>query len=173
MAARLGREVARRNGVVVTGATTGVPQYAARAAKKAKGFVIGVSPAASEDAHVKSYHLPIDFHDIIIYTGFGYSGRNLLLTRASDAVVTICGRMGTLNEFTIAFEDQKPQGVLLGSGGMADRAKELVGSSGRGPGKVVYDYDPERLIRRLIRLIESERKSNHRNVKVRRAARKR
>lgn len=158
MASQLGREVARYNGVVVTGATTGVPQYAARAAKKAGGFVIGVSPASSEEAHVKSYRLPVDFHDIIIYTGFGYSGRNLLLTRASDAVVTICGRMGTLNEFTIAFEDQKPQGVLLGSGGMADRAKELIESSGRGPGKVIYDYDPGRLIKRLVVLIEKERK---------------
>lgn len=155
----LGREIIRQNGVVVTGATTGVPQWAARGAKAAGGFVIGISPAASQQSHVKTYRLPVDHHDIIIYTGFGYSGRNLLLTRSSDAIITICGRMGTLNEFTIAFEDQKPQGVLLGSGGMADRVKELVESSGRGPGKIIYDYDERRLVSRLLRLIEQEKRN--------------
>lgn len=159
-ARKIGREIVRNNGVVVTGATTGVPQWAARGAKEIGGFCIGISPASSEKAHVKTYRLPLEYHDIVIYTGFGYSGRNLLLTRASDAVITICGRMGTLNEFTIAFEDQKPQGVLLGSGGMADRAQELVQSSGRGPGKIIYDDDPRRLIARLLKLVDRERFRN-------------
>ena len=52
--------------------------------------------------------------DLIMYTGSGYSGRNLQLTRTSDAVIVGCGRIGTLNEFTIAFEDNKPIGVLEG-----------------------------------------------------------
>ena len=51
---------------------------------------------------------------MIIYTGFNYSGRNLLLVRSSDAVIFGCGRMGTLNEFTITFEDKKPIGILQG-----------------------------------------------------------
>lgn len=153
----IGKEIVRHNGVVVTGATTGVPQWAAVGAKEAGGFTIGLSPAASEQAHIRTYRLPVAYHDIIIYTGFGYSGRNLLLTRASDAVITICGRMGTLNEFTIAFEDRKPQGVLVGSGGMADRARELVRASGRGPGKIVYDDDPRRLVRRLLALVDREK----------------
>lgn len=152
----VGREIVKRGGVVVTGATTGVPQWAALGAKEAGGFVIGISPASSEKAHVKTYHLPTAYHDIIVYTGFGYSGRNLLLTRASDAVITICGRMGTLNEFTIAFEDHKPQGVLLGSGGMADRVKELVEKSGRGLGKLIYDDNPKRLVERLLVLVCKE-----------------
>jgi len=53
--------------------------------------------------------------------------------------------MGTLNEFTIAFEDQKPTGVLIGSGGTADIVRKIVKSSHRGPGKVVYDSDPKKL----------------------------
>lgn len=153
----IGQEIVRHNGVVVTGATTGVPQWAALGAKEAGGFCIGLSPAASEQAHIRTYRLPVDHHDVIIYTGFGYSGRNLLLTRASDAVITICGRMGTLNEFTIAFEDRKPQGVLVGSGGMADRTQELVRVSGRGPGKLIYDDDPRRLVRRLLALVDREK----------------
>jgi ATP-dependent exoDNAse (exonuclease V) beta subunit len=50
--------------------------------------------------------------DWIIYTGFGYPGRDLLITRSSDAVICGCGRIGTIHEFTVAFEDGKPIGVL-------------------------------------------------------------
>src|SRR3989344_994201 len=82
----LGSAIVRRNGVLITGATTGAPFWGAIGAKEANGFVIGVSPASSEIEHVKKYRLPIDYHDIIIYTGFGYSGRNLLLTRTADEI---------------------------------------------------------------------------------------
>ena len=115
----LGGLIAKHGIVLVTGATTGVPYEAAKGAKEAGGMVIGFSPAASKASHVKTYHLPVDYHDVIVYTGFDYSGRNLLLTRAADAIITISGRMGTLNEFTIGFEDKKPQGVLTGTGGLA------------------------------------------------------
>jgi len=153
----VGRQVIKQGGVLVTGATTGIPYWAAIGAKEENGIVIGLSPAASERAHLKKYRLPTDFHDLIIYTGFAYSGRNLLLTRSSDGVVIVCGRMGTLNEFTIAFEDKKPIGVLTGSGGTADMIKNIVENSHRGPGKIVYDSDPKQLIEKLIKLIDEEK----------------
>jgi uncharacterized protein (TIGR00725 family) len=157
LAKELGRQIIRHNGVLVTGATTGIPYWAAIGAKEEEGIVIGLSPAASEKAHLKKYRLPTDFHDLIVYTGFEYSGRNLLLTRSSDAVVIVCGRMGTLNEFSIAFEDNKPIGVLTGSGGTADMLKEIVKNSHRGPGKIVYDSDPKALIKKLLKLVDKEK----------------
>ncbi len=157
----LGRLIAERGLILVTGATTGTPYWAAKGAKEAGGIVIGLSPAVSKIAHVKTYHLPTDYHDLIIYTGFDYSGRNLLLTRSADAVITVCGRMGTLNEFTIAFEDGKPQGVLTHTGGTADSIKEIVSRAHRGLGKIVYESDPEKLLDGVIALIEKENKDNH------------
>ncbi len=159
-AEEVGREIARRGLVLVTGATTGIPYWAAKGAKLEGGIVVGLSPAASKAAHLKTYHLPVDYHDLIIYTGFEYAGRNLLLTRASDAVITICGRIGTLNEFTIAFEDQKPIGVLEGTGGTADMLRGLIERSHRGPGKVVFSRDPADLLDRLLDLIEAEEAAN-------------
>jgi len=156
----VGREIVRQGGVLVTGATKGVPFWGAIGAKEENGFVIGVSPAYSELEHIKKYRLPIENHDIIIYTGFGYSGRNLFLTRSSDAVITSCGRIGTLNEFTIAFEDQKPIGVLTESGGTADMIKKIVEDSHRGPGKIIYESDPKVLIEKLIELIDKEKKES-------------
>jgi len=152
-----GREIIRQNGILVTGATSGIPYWAAIGAKEEGGTVIGLSPAASELAHLKTYRLPIDFHDVIIYTGFEYAGRNLLLTRSSDGTIIICGRIGTLNEFTIAFEDQKPVGVLIGTGGTADMIRSIVKNSHRGPGKIVYDSDPKKLVSKLIKIIDKEK----------------
>lgn len=157
-AEKIGRLIAEHGLVLVTGATTGIPYWAAKGAKEVGGFVVGVSPAATKEEHVRTYQLPIDYHDVIVYTGFNYSGRNLLLTRASDAVITICGRMGTLNEFTIAFEDKKPQGVLLGSGGMSDMLQEIVKRANRGPGKIVWSSDPEDLLEKIVGLLEGEEK---------------
>ena len=153
----LGRQIIAQKAVLVTGATTGVPLWAAIAAKEAGGFVIGVSPAASEIEHVKKYKLPIDYHDVIIYTGFGYSGRNLLLTKTADAVIVSCGRMGTLNEFTISFEDQKIVGVLTGTGGMADELKDILNKAHRGQGGVIFDSDPGKLVKKVIGLIKKEK----------------
>jgi uncharacterized protein (TIGR00725 family) len=157
-ATEIGRLIAKAGMVLVTGATTGIPWYAAKGAKEAGGIVIGLSPAESKAAHVGTYHLPLDYHDLIIYTGFGYSGRNLLLTRSADAVVTVYGRIGTLNEFTIAFEDKKPQGVLTGTGGTSDELERILKIAHRGNGKAVFDADPESLIKKIVALIHKEEK---------------
>ena len=155
-AEEIGRLVAEQGMVLVTGATTGIPYYAAKGAKEAGGIVIGLSPAESKAAHVRTYHLPLDYHDLIIYTGFGYSGRNLLLTRSADAVMTVYGRIGTLNEFTIAFEDKKPQGVLTGTGGTSDELQHILEIAHRGNGKAVFDADPKSLIEKIVTLIHKE-----------------
>ncbi|OHB21504.1 MAG: hypothetical protein A3J67_03090 [Parcubacteria group bacterium RIFCSPHIGHO2_02_FULL_48_10b] len=155
----IGKLIAEHNIVLVTGATTGIPYWAARGAKEAGGIVIGLSPAASKLAHIKTYHLPVDFHDLIVYTGFDYSGRNLLLTRSADAVITIAGRIGTLNEFTIAFEDKKPQGVLTGTGGLSDMYPEIIKKGGRGSGAgVLFESDPRTLLEKIIELIQKHEK---------------
>ena len=94
---------------------------------------------------------------MIIYTGFDYSGRNLLLTRASDAVIVINGRIGTLNEFTIAFEDRKPIGVLIESGGSADLIKGIVKAAQKGAGKIIYHNEPKVLVEKVLALVRKEK----------------
>ena len=150
----LGQEIVKRGAVLVNGATTGFPMWAAIGAKEEGGFNIGLSPAGTEKEHIEKYNLPVDYMDIIIYTGFGYSGSNLLLTKSADAVIVGCGRWGTLNEFTIALEDGKPIGVLEGSGGSTESIKDIIAKSNRGPGNIVYDSDPVRLIEKVFELIK-------------------
>lgn len=158
-AKELGRIIARQNAVLVNGATSGFPYWSAIGAKELGGFTIGISPAASEREHVDFYKLPIDYMDMIVYTGFGYSGRNLLLTRSADAVIIGCGRIGTLNEFTDSFEDGKPIGVLTGTGGTTDMLKDIIEASNRaGDNKnVIFESDPDVLVKKLIELVKKQK----------------
>jgi len=156
----VGREIARQKCILITGATTGVPYFAALGFKEVGGLSIGFSPASSEKAHLKTYKLPVDAFDVIVYTGFDYTGRNLIMTNAADGVIIICGRIGTLNEFTTAFEDQKPVGVLEGSGGTADKIRIIATGPFRGVKKVIYEKNPKKLVKELIELIKKEKKIN-------------
>lgn len=156
-AKELGREIARQGAVLVTGATTGFPLWAAMGAKEVGGIVIGFSPAASEREHVEVYKLPLDYTDLIIYTGFGYPGRDLLLTRSVDAVICGCGRIGTIHEFTVAFEDGKALGIFQGPWEMGNQLEEIIAKSHRVNDKVVIGDNPKKLVTDLINVVQKNK----------------
>lgn len=146
----IGREIAKNDYILITGATTGLPYEAAKGAKQENGLVVGISPAISKEEHEK-IGMPFDYHDIIIYTGFGKKGRNVINIRACDAVVFVGGRIGTLNEFTIAYDEGKTIGILEESGGMSDKIKEIVEIANKETAaKIIYDTDPKKLIKNLL-----------------------
>jgi uncharacterized protein (TIGR00725 family) len=156
-AKELGREIIRQGGVLVTGATTGFPLWSAMGAKEERGISIGLSPAVSAREHVEGYRLPLDYMDLIIYTGFGFPGRDLLFTRSCEALFVGCGRIGTIHEFTIAFEEDKPIGVLEGSWTMDEQIRDMIEKSDRPGDKVIFDPDPKRLVERIIAMVEKDR----------------
>lgn len=155
----IGYYLAKRGVVVVTGDTSGMPYFAAKGAKRGKGFTVGISPAATYREHIHKYHLPHRNCDFVMYTGFGYSGRNLLFIRSTDAVIFISGRIGTLNEFTIAFEDHKPIGILTDSGGISNELDHILTISQRGRANIIMESDPKVLVDKLIALAHKLR--NH------------
>lgn len=159
----VGREVARRGHILITGATHGVPWEAAAAAKKAGGTTIGFSPAGSEEEHTRKYRLPADngTYDHIIYAEAGYTGRNMLMVRSSDATICIDGRLGTLNEFTVAFEENEIVGVLEGSGGVTDVIRAILEVADKGHRKVLFETDPIRLVDKVVERITEERAKRH------------
>lgn len=163
IAEQLGREIALKKMVLVDGATTGFPFWAAKGAKEAGGIVVGISPAGSQKEHLERYKLPVDYHDLIIYTGSGYSGRNLLLTRSADAVIVGCGRMGTVNEFTIAFEDKKPIGILEGSWETDELVKAILEKSHRAQEHpyVTFSPDPKKLLDKVFEFIKETESNNY------------
>lgn len=157
-AKELGAEIVRQGGILVTGATTGFPLWSAMGAKEVGGISIGLSPGASEKEHVEVYKLPVDYMDLIIYTGFGYPMRDILLTRSTDAVFLGCGRIGTIHEFTVAFEDNKPIGILEDPGWEMGKELELIIEKGhRVNTKIVFDSDPKKLVAKVIELVMKDK----------------
>lgn len=149
----LGRAIAASGCVLVTGACPGLPLAAACGAKEAGGVVVGVSPAANLTEHVGRYGSPTAFHDVLVYTGSGLMGREVINVRTSDVVVIVGGRSGTLGELAIAYDEGKPIGVLTGMGGVGDMARAILAVCAKDTGsEVVYDDDPARLVRKLLRL---------------------
>lgn len=154
LAKELGREIVRQGAIIVTGATTGFPMWSAMGAKEVGGLSIGFSPASTEREHVEVYKLPVDYMDLIIYTGFGYPGRDLLLTRSVDAVICGCGRIGTIHEFAVAFEDKRVIGIFEGPWDMGKELEYILEKSHRPNDKIVKGKDPKQLVADVIALVK-------------------
>lgn len=148
---RLGTAIAASGCTLVTGACPGFSYVAVEGAKRAGGLVVGISPALSETEHVRRFGSPVDGFDLLVYTGSGLMGREVVNIRTSDIVVIVGGRSGTLGEFAIAYDEGRLIGVLSDTGGVADMIAELVTRMNKDTGAhVMYDDDPERLVHRLV-----------------------
>jgi uncharacterized protein (TIGR00725 family) len=160
LAFQLGEEIAKAGKTLLTGATVGLPHYAAMgfmSIPNSKGSSVGFSPASSYREHVATYRLPTKEFDYINFTGMEYVGRDVHLVRSADAVITVGGRMGSLHELATALESRKVCGVLLGSGGLADYAATLLQHVEAPGGRdVIYDTDPARLVAKVVEVLDKK-----------------
>jgi len=151
MATEMGRVIASRGCVLVTGACPGLPHHAVKGAKAAGGIVIGISPALNFEEHCIKYHSPYEGYEMLVYTGSGLMGREIENIRSCDLVVLMGGRSGTLGEFAIAYDEGKIIGVLEGSGGVADHLNEIIEFCKKpSAGAVFLDRDPVKLVTRCV-----------------------
>jgi hypothetical protein len=159
LATEVGAALAAANHVLLTGATVGLPNYAAEAYKAANGRMsVGISPAASKIEHMFKYRLPTKAYDMILYTGLHYIGRDMLLINSCDAVVSIGGRLGTLHEFTVAMETDKPIGFLQGAGGISTEIMDILHAAGVAKSKnVVFSENAQELLAKLEDLLHHDR----------------
>jgi len=152
----LGQTIGSRDVILLTGATTGVIYQIGKSAHDAGAFHIGVSPGENEREHVEVFGLPTDACDAIVYTGFGLKGRNVILVRSCDVVLFISGSIGSLNEFTIAYDEGKIIGCLTGTGGVADQVERIADTFPKPTAaRIVYDKDPVRLIEACLSVHEA------------------
>lgn len=157
LAVRIGAAIAKHGHILTTGATVGLPFYAAKGATDAGGTSIGFSPASSVREHLRKYRLPRQYFDFVSYTGLDYVGRDAFLIQSSDAILTLGGRLGSLHEFVTALEAHKPIGVLTNSGGTADiipSLMQVIENSVKHT--IIYDEDPEKLVARMVEVLDKE-----------------
>lgn len=161
LAVLAGAAIAKAGHSLLTGATVGLPNYAAEGYKAAGGKMsVGISPAATKIEHVLKYRLPTEAYDTILYTGLHYIGRDALLINSSDAVISIGGRLGTLHEFTIAMETDTPIGFLQGAGGISEEIKAILHAAGenRTDDKVIFSPEADDLLAQLIKILNEDHK---------------
>jgi len=159
LAIKMGAAIARAGHSLLTGATTGLPNYAAEGYKKAGGkHSIGLSPASTKVEHVLKYRLPTESYDSIIFTGMHYIGRDTLLITSADAVVSIGGRLGTLHEFTIAMETETPIGFLQGAGGISEEIHKIIELSKplTHSSPMIFSESPDELMLSLTKILNNE-----------------
>jgi uncharacterized protein (TIGR00725 family) len=155
LAVRTGMLIAERGATLITGATTGYSFAAAKGATSVGGEVIGFSPALNRKDHI-SKGLPVSDHSLIVFTGLSSHGRNILNVRASNAALFIGGSMGTMNELTLAYDEEKIIGILEGSGGFCNHLKEWMPALSKPDNRSIIHYadNPERLIDQIFRSLE-------------------
>src|SRR5215470_1655564 len=159
LAQRLGKKLAATSCVLITGELDGIPGRVVAAHNQHGGLSVGISPAHSAGKNAVLYGATPCPSPVVIYSGFGFKGRNVIAVRSADIVLVFAGGIGTLNEFTIAYDEGKIIGLLQGTGGVADLAQTLLDTlSVRPTGAVVIaDPDPEPLIDRCIERLYERR----------------
>jgi uncharacterized protein (TIGR00725 family) len=159
LARRLGQKLAAASCVLITGELDGIPGRVVEAHRQHGGLSVGISPAHSAGEHAALYGPPPCPSTVVIYSGFGFKGRNVIAVRSADIVLLFAGGMGTLNEFTIAYDEGKVIGLLQGMGGAADLVPTLLDTLPvRSTGAVVIaDPDPEQLVDRCIARLREQR----------------
>lgn len=111
-AKKLGVVLSENNMIVATGAVGGFAMWAAQGAVEVGGVTLGFSPASSQEEHRNRFRQPVDYLQTIIYTGFGYLGRDIIMARSVDAVVIGVGDHDSAHELLVACEMGKPVYVL-------------------------------------------------------------
>jgi hypothetical protein len=90
LAEEVGRLIAEKNAILVTGGMGGVMTAASKGASEASGLVIGILPTADRDS-------ANPYVDIPIVTGLNQA-RNFIIARTCDCAIAIDGKFGTLSE---------------------------------------------------------------------------
>lgn len=140
-AKQAGKEIAKAGHILIVGGCKGYPYAAERGALLEDGKVIVYSPAKDEAEHKEKYSFPMDEGAEYIFTGLGIPERNLPLIKGSDAIILIDGKIGTLNEFTIAFHEKKKIGVLKSAGitSLIPKIAEVCDKAGESKNIIYFD----------------------------------
>lgn len=115
-ALQVGRQLARKNFVVLTGGLGGVMTAASKGAKEEGGVTVGILPGTRETTPANQYV------DIAVYTGLG-EARNVINVKSCLAVIAIGGEYGTLSEIAFALKGRCPV-ILLNSWNFTPHRRE-------------------------------------------------
>ena len=141
---KIGLEIAKRSGILLTGGLGGVMEAASRGAKEAGGLVVGIIPQDNK-ADANSYC------DVVIATGIGLA-RDFITAYSADAVIIVGGGAGTLIEAAAAYQKKIPIIALRGSGGVADHLTDSF-LDDRAVERIIGENSPEAAVNTVFKLV--------------------
>ncbi len=100
IAEEVGKCIAQKGGILITGGLGGVMEAASKGAKQAGGITIGILPGLSREDANRYVVIPIT-------TGLSHA-RNIIIARSADALIAVSGGYGTLSEIAIGLKLGKP-----------------------------------------------------------------
>ena len=109
----LGKLLASKNVVVLTGGKGGVMEAVGKGVIENGGVVVGILPSAFTGESN-------EYCTIRIATGLGH-GRNAIIASSADIVIAIGGKAGTLTEIGYSWVFDKPIIAVKGFGGWSDQ----------------------------------------------------
>lgn len=156
-ARRIGELLAENHCELFTGGSLGYPYAAVKGCFEKEGETVGISPAINEEHHKEEYGFSIENFTRIEYTCKGIPERNHELIEKADAVIMISGKIGTLNEFTLAFHKGKIIAVLVGSGGVTNMIKEIASVCNIGDEKenIIYSKSPDEIVSMILEQLKN------------------
>jgi len=96
----VGFQIGGKGWIMVCGGLGGVMEGAAKGCVEAGGMTVGILPGLVRESANR-------FIKLSLPTGLG-EGRNLLVVRSSDFLISIAGGYGTLSEIALALKMDKP-----------------------------------------------------------------
>ncbi|HLD80781.1 MAG TPA: hypothetical protein VJA40_02155 [archaeon] len=162
LAVELARALVDSDVKILTGGGRGLPGVVAKTVHLMGGHAVAYSPKGTPEGFDGMHDsLERDYFKQVVWLE-GFAVRSLKMIQDCDAAIVINGRMGTLSEYALAFEEGVHLGVLTGSGGAADVLPFLhrkLGNSMQDKKHRVnkanlFESNPRKLVKDLIDCIE-------------------
>ncbi|MHA2059608.1 MAG: TIGR00725 family protein [Candidatus Ranarchaeia archaeon] len=145
IAEEVGKLLAQKGVIVLSGGRGGVMEAVFKGAKANKGTTVGILPGPEKsEANI--------YTDITIVTNMGWT-RNSLIQLSSDGVIVIGGKAGTLCEIAFAWMYGKPIVALPSAGGWGAK---LAGTKidERRSDRIESAHSPQQAVERLLEILE-------------------
>jgi len=110
----LGRFIAQRNAILITGGKGGVMESAAKGAKSKGGITVGIVRGDSRNTANR-------YIDIEISANTSGEGEEDILVSSCDGIIVVGGGAGTLQELACAYRKKKPIVVCSAVGGVGKK----------------------------------------------------
>jgi len=146
----LGKELALQDVIVVTGGKDGIMESASKGAKDNGGTTVGVIKG-------KERFTSNNYIDIEVLSGATSDGLDeQLIIQMADGVIGVGGGAGTLQEYVLAYRNNKPIVILENTGGWSDILAQFPYLDERERVEIITVQDSKKAVEKILKKLKSK-----------------